>query len=63
MTLPTNFEDMDHTAFLNIRNWLEQALITHGAKRTGGGIGFGQADIDITLDGMPYNVSIKPLEV
>jgi hypothetical protein len=53
--------EMDGEAFLNMRNWLTSAVEAKGAKFTGGGVGFGQADIDIELDGCRYNISIKPL--
>lgn len=56
------YAEMDIGAFMNMRDWLQSALETKGAKITGGGIGCGQADLQITLDGMPYWVSIKPLE-
>lgn len=53
------FTDME--AALNMRDWLERACEAAGAKRFGGGIGFGQADIDINLEGCRFNVSIRPL--
>lgn len=53
--------EMDTEAFFNMRDWLQQACEAKGAKMTGGGIGMGQADIDIELDGCSYNISIKPL--
>ena len=54
-------EEMDTEAFFNMREWLEKAVEAKGAKRVGGGIGMGQADIDIELDGCRYNISIRPL--
>ena len=51
---------MDVEAFLNLRNWLQAAIETKGAVMEGAGIGGGEADIDFTLDGMDYNVTIKP---
>ena len=51
----------DVEAFFNMRGWLQAACEAKGAKMVGGGIGCGQADIDIELEGMRYNVSIKPL--
>ena len=52
----------DPETLLNSRNWLEKALKSAGAKFDGSaGIGCGQADIDIKLEGCRYNVSIKPL--
>lgn len=52
---------MDVEAFLNMRDWLQRACEAKGAKMTGGGIGCGQADIDIELEGCHYNISIRPL--
>jgi hypothetical protein len=52
--------DMDVEAFLNIRDWLEQAVKDAGAEVTDGGIGMGQADIGVSVEGMPYGISIKP---
>lgn len=53
--------DMDAEAFFNMRDWLQEALEAKGARKTGGGMGCGQADIDIELEGVHFNVSIKPL--
>lgn len=53
--------EMDVEAFFNMRDWLQKACEAKGAKMTGGGIGMGQADIDIELEGCHYNISIKPL--
>jgi hypothetical protein len=47
---------------LEVRNWLKDAVEAKGALVDGSGVGFGQADIDIELNGSRYNVSIKPLE-
>lgn len=54
-------EDMDGEAFFNMREWLSKALVAAGAKVTGGGIGFGRADLDIAHDGALFNVAIVPL--
>jgi hypothetical protein len=54
-------EPGDIEAFLNMRDWLQGACEAKGAKMTGGGIGCGQSDIDIELEGQHYNISIKPL--
>lgn len=51
----------DVEAFLNMRDWLQKACEAKGARKTGGGIGLGQADIDIELEGHHYNISIRPL--
>lgn len=55
-------EELDKAKFSSgfIRDWLKKAVETQGAKMVGGGIGMGQADIDIELDGCSYHVSIKP---
>ena len=54
-------EEMDVTAFFNMRDWLTSAVEAKGAEKVGGGIGLGQADIDIKLEGCRYNISIRPL--
>lgn len=53
------FADLE--AAMNMRDWLERACEAAGAKRVGGGIGCGQADIDIALEGCRFNISIRPL--
>lgn len=50
----------DIEAFFNMRDWLQAACEAKGAKSVGGGIGCGQADIDIELEGHRYNISIRP---
>ncbi len=45
---------------LLVRNWFEAAIEAKGGKKIGGGVGFGQADIDVEIDGCGYNVSISP---
>lgn len=45
----------------NARKWLQAALEAKGAKVTGAGMGGGQADLDIVLDGAQFNVSIRPI--
>lgn len=51
---------MDVEAFLNMRNWLQDAIESKGAKIWGAGIGCGQADISFELEGCAYSVSIRP---
>lgn len=51
----------DVEAYFNMREWLQGACEAKGAKMVGGGIGGGQADIDIELEGHTYNISIRPL--
>lgn len=53
--------EMDVEAFLNARDWLTKAVESAGAKFIGGGVGMGQADIDVEMDGCRYNISIRPL--
>ena len=50
----------DIEAFFNMRGWLQTAVEAAGAKMIGGGIGCGQADIDIELEGCKFNISIRP---
>ena len=58
----SGIEGIDDTeAFFNMRGWLQKACEAAGARKTGGGIGCGQADIDIELEGHHYNISIRPL--
>jgi len=54
-------DEMDIEAFFNMREWLEKAIEAKGANVTGKGVGCGQADIDFILEGMKYNVSIRPM--
>lgn len=51
----------DAPSLFNSRQWLQAALEAKGAKITGGGVGFGQADLDIVLEGFRFNVSITPI--
>lgn len=51
----------DPLTLLNSRDWLQKAVEAMGAKKIGGGCGFGQADIDIELEGFKFNISIRPL--
>jgi hypothetical protein len=55
---PVGCEDVE--AFFNLREWLQKAVEAKGAKMVGGGIGMGQADIDIELEGCRFNISIRP---
>lgn len=57
-----SLDEMDVEAFFNARAWLESALAAKGAEITGAGIGMGQADLDVILEGHPYNVAIKPIK-
>ncbi len=56
-----SLDEMDVQAFINMRDWLTKAVEAQGALSVGGGIGMGQADIDVMLEGCKYNISIKPL--
>lgn len=59
---PPNIEGglYDTEELLNLRDWLEQILTENRAEITDAGIGMGYADIGFTLDGFPYQVSVKP---
>ena len=59
----STLDEMDIDAFLNTRDWLEKALTDAGAKLEGGGIGMGRADVDISINGAPFNVNIRPLPI
>jgi hypothetical protein len=52
------FEDIG--AAFNMRDWLQRAVEKAGARMTGGGFGFGEADLDIELEGCRFNIVIKP---
>lgn len=43
---------------LSVRRWLHQAVESQGAAVTGSGVGFGQADVRIVVDGRRFTVSI-----
>ena len=57
---PGTLSEMDIEAFLNLRDWLTSAVEARGATVTGGGVGCGQANIDIKLDGYRFDISIRP---
>jgi hypothetical protein len=59
LELADDFGD-PHT-LLNSRAWLQKALEKSGGKMFGGGIGGGQADLDVRIEGFEFNVSIKPI--
>ncbi len=51
----------DPMILLNMRHWLERAVIAQGAKVEGAGFGMGEADIDLLLEGHGFNIRIKPI--
>jgi len=51
----------DAHQMLNMRGWLQKAVEKAGGEMTGGGCGMGEADIDVTLDGHEFNITIKPI--
>lgn len=60
---PLGFDSADEIKpAMNMRDWVEHAVEAQGAKMVGGGIGLGQADIDIELEGHRYNISIRALK-
>ena len=58
---PANGFNFDALAAFNIRQWLREACEAKGAKFTGGGVGFGGADLDIEIDGCAFNIFVKPI--
>lgn len=52
----------DWEANLNMRNWIQKALEDKGAEIIGTGVGAYQSDLDIEIEGMKYNIRIRPLE-
>lgn len=58
MTSADDFGDVE--SLFNSRNWLEKALTKAGASIEGGGVGGEQADLDVSLEGHGFNVSIRP---
>lgn len=51
----------DPETLFNSREWLQKSVESGGAKVIGGGIGCGQGDLSILLDGCRFTVSIKPV--
>ena len=58
-----SLDEMDLEAFFNLRGWLENALKENGAHILGAGIGLGQADVCIELEGAKYSISATPLPI
>lgn len=58
--LPGKLSEMDIEAFLNLRNWLEEAIKAAGAEVTDAGMGGGRADIGFRLDGAQFGLSVWP---
>ncbi len=50
---------IDWEGLSNTRQWLRSAIEQAGATVHGSGIGAGGTDMDIKIDGMPFNVTIK----
>ena len=59
MSIDEGFGDIE--AMFNSRDWLKAALKEKGAKIEGGGMGGGCIDVDISLEGYKYVVSMKPI--
>ena len=53
----------DAEELMNLRNWLEEAIASKGAKIKETGLGMGGADLWIELDQMPFFVHIQPVTV
>lgn len=58
-----SWDEMDVPAFSNMREWLTKACEAAGAQWCGGGIGFGAADIQVLIDGAPFEITIRPLPI
>ncbi len=58
--LVNNPETLDWPALFNMRDWLEKSLRASGASVVGKGCGVGGADLDILIEGFPFNVKIAP---
>lgn len=52
---------VEFEASYNMREWVRKALEAKGAKFDGGGFGLGGSDLDIEVEGMKYNIKIRPL--
>lgn len=52
---------MNALDLLAIRVWLEEAVQEKGATVHGGGIGMGAADIEISIGGQRFEVTLRPL--
>lgn len=59
MQLAEGFGDPE--TLFNSRDWLRKAIEGAGAKVSGGGVGMGQCDLDFTLEGCKFNVSLHPI--
>ena len=57
---PLGFDDL-HAAY-NMREWFQGALKAAGAEVSGAGMGMGEADVSIRLDGYEYWCTIKPVK-
>lgn len=51
----------DPETLFNSRDWMRKAIEARGAKVTGGGVGMGQSDLDFTLEGCKFNISLRPI--
>ena len=52
--------DLDIEAFLNMRDWFQDAITTKGGKIIDTGMGGGRADLGVEIDGYEYGVQIIP---
>ncbi len=62
--LPCAIDPADKAEFeasYNMREWVRKALEAKGAKFDGGGFGLGGSDLDIEVEGMKFNIKIRPL--
>ena len=55
-----SLKDMDIEAFLNMRDWFQDAISAKGGKIIDTGMGMGRADLGVELDGCEFSVQIRP---
>ena len=52
---------MNTHQLLAAREYIREALEKAGAEITGSGMGFGGADLDVEVNGVPFILTIKPM--
>jgi len=56
----TPLEEMDVEAFMNIRDWVQEAIEAKGGEITDSGMGAGRADLGFELEGCIFSLHIIP---
>ena len=60
---PVQFAEGDWTAIYNVRTFIEKLLTANpNVKVVGAGCGGECADLDIDIEGFPFNILIRPRE-